>query len=66
VGDLVELFDGPVARLYKRSLEDQGFEVLMMTVFDLAARHGYTVAREIVKDPWEQRTTCLTCSGSHR
>jgi len=34
-----------VARLYKRSLEDQGFEVLMMTVFDLAARHGYAVAR---------------------
>jgi hypothetical protein len=40
VADVVELFGGPVARLYKRSLEDQGFEVLMMTVFDLAARHG--------------------------
>ena len=50
MADVVELFGGPVARLYKRSLEDQGFEVLMMTVFDIAARHGYTIARSIVKD----------------
>jgi len=40
VADVVELFGGPVARLYKRSLKDQGFEVLMMTVFDIAARHA--------------------------
>jgi hypothetical protein len=49
VGDVVELFGGPVARLYRRSLTDQGFEVLMMTVFDIAARLGYAVARSIVK-----------------
>jgi len=35
VGDVVKLFKGPVARLYKRCLEDEGFEVLMMTAFDL-------------------------------
>jgi hypothetical protein len=35
VGDVVELFGGPVARLYRRSLTDQGFEVLMVAVFDL-------------------------------
>jgi hypothetical protein len=29
VGDVVNLFRGPVARLYRRSLTDQGFEVLM-------------------------------------
>ena len=40
MADVVELFGGPVARLYRRSLEDQGFEVLMMTVFDIAARYG--------------------------
>jgi hypothetical protein len=34
-----------VARLYRRSLEDQRFEVLMMTVFDIAVRQGYAVAR---------------------
>jgi hypothetical protein len=28
VGDVIELFGGPVARLYRRSLTDQGFEVL--------------------------------------
>jgi hypothetical protein len=50
VGDVVELFKGPVARLYRRSLEDQGFEVLMMTVFDIAARRGYRAARKIVTD----------------
>ena len=50
MGDVVQLFKGPVARLYKRSLEDQGFEVLMMTVFDIAARRGYRAARKIVKD----------------
>jgi len=27
-----------VARLYRRSLTDQGFEVLMVAVFDIAAR----------------------------
>jgi len=37
VGDVVKLFKGPVARLRRRTLEDQGFEVLMMTVFDIAA-----------------------------
>jgi len=50
VGEVVKLFEGPVAPLDKRSLVDQGFEVLMMTIFDIAARHGYAVAREIVKD----------------
>ena len=50
MGEVVELFGGPVARLYRRSLEDQGFEVLMMTVFDIAARQGYAVARSIAKE----------------
>jgi hypothetical protein len=36
--------------LYRRSLTDQGFEVLMVAVFDIAARQGYAVARRIVKD----------------
>jgi hypothetical protein len=49
VGDIVELFGGPVARLYRRSLTDQGFEVLMMTVFDIAARRGYAVVQESVR-----------------
>jgi len=49
VGDVVELFGGPVARLYRRSLTDQGFEVLMVAVFDIAARQGYAV-RAIVKE----------------
>jgi len=39
-----------VARLYRRSLTDQGFEVLMVAVFDIAARQGYGVARSIVKE----------------
>jgi hypothetical protein len=43
-----DLFGGLVARVYRRSLEDQGFEVLMMTVFDIAAHRGYTVARSVV------------------
>src|SRR5215472_8005395 len=50
VGDVVELFGGPVARLYRRSLSDQRFEVLMVAVFDIAARQGYGVARGIVKE----------------
>jgi hypothetical protein len=50
VGDVVELFGGPVARLYRRSLTDQGFEVLMEAVFDIAAQQGYAVARSIVRD----------------
>jgi hypothetical protein len=50
VGDVVELFGGPVARLYRRSLTDQGFEVLMVAVFDIAALQGYAVARGIVKE----------------
>ena len=33
MGEVVELFGGPVARLYRRSLTDQAFEVLMMGVF---------------------------------
>ena len=36
--------------MYRRSLTDQGFEVLMVAVFDIAARQGYAVARRIVKD----------------
>jgi hypothetical protein len=36
VGDVVNLFGGPVARLYRRSLEDQGFEVLMVAVLPRA------------------------------
>jgi hypothetical protein len=43
----VELFGGPVVRLNRRSLEDQVFEVLMMSVFDIAARQAYAVARNI-------------------
>ena len=39
-----------MARLYRRSLTDQGFEVLMVAVFDIAARHGYGVARGIVRE----------------
>ena len=39
-----------MARLYRRSLTDQGFEVLMVAVFDIAARQGYSVARSIVKE----------------
>jgi hypothetical protein len=35
--------------LYRRSLTDQGFEVLMVAVFDIAARQGYAV-RAIVKE----------------
>jgi hypothetical protein len=35
VGDVVELFGGLVARLYRRSLTDQSFEVLMVAVFDM-------------------------------
>ena len=50
MGEVVELFKGPVAHLYRRSLEDEGFEVLMMTVFDIAARRGYRAARKIVKE----------------
>jgi hypothetical protein len=50
VGDVVNLFEGPVARLYRRSLTDQGFEVLMVAVFDIAARQGYGVARRMVMD----------------
>ena len=50
MGDVVKLFGGPVARLYRRSLTDQGFEVLMAAVFDIAARQGYAVARGIVKE----------------
>jgi hypothetical protein len=38
VGAVVKLFRGPVARLYRRGLTDQGFEVLMVAVFDIAAR----------------------------
>jgi len=37
-----------VAPLYRRSLTDQGFEVLMVTVFDIAARRGYAVLRCMV------------------
>ena len=37
MGDVVEFLGGPVARLYRRSLADQGFEVLMVAVFDIAA-----------------------------
>ncbi len=37
----------PSLALYRRSLEDQGFEVLMMVVFEIAARRGYAVARSI-------------------
>lgn len=48
MGNVVELFGGPVARLYRRSFEDQGFEVFMMTVFEIAASHGYAIARSIV------------------
>jgi hypothetical protein len=44
VGEVVEFLGGPVARLYRRSLTDQGFEVLMAAVFDIAARQGYVVA----------------------
>ena len=40
MGDVVNLFGGPVARLYRRSLTDQGFEVLMVAVFDIAACHS--------------------------
>jgi hypothetical protein len=36
--------------LYRRNLNDQGFEVLMVAVFDVAARQGYAVARSIVKE----------------
>lgn len=50
MGDIVELFGGPVARLYRRSLVDQGFEVLMMTVFDIADRQGYAVGRSIDRE----------------
>jgi len=50
MGNIVNLFGGPIARLYRRSLTDQGFEVLMVAVFDIAARQGYAVARGIVKE----------------
>ena len=49
MGEVVDLFGGTVARLYRRSLTDQGFEVLMVAVFDIAARQGYAVARSVVK-----------------
>jgi hypothetical protein len=50
VADVVNLFGGPVARLYRRSLTNHGFEVLMVAVFDIAACQGYGVARSIVKE----------------
>jgi hypothetical protein len=38
VSEVIDLFGGPVSRLYRHSLGDQRFEVLMMAVFDIAAR----------------------------